>query len=176
MAWAWYDFGTAANTGALAALTAPVAAPALFAAMALAYPLSFFVKAADAWRWLVSPGGGVAVVVAGAGLIWSAGRRPGAWRLWAVLGAVFTAAILPYLARLFALPAGAAFHLTYLVGGRVFYWPFVFVAMGLGLAVRPAWRSVRGSSFLFVAAVVAYAVALRLYGPADFAALQMTGG
>jgi len=72
----------------------------------------------------------------------------------------------PYIARLYLTPPSSHFDLTYLVGGRVLYFPFTIVALGLA-----------GSKIPFPAIwLLAYANALRIYSPADFMSLSIVQG
>ncbi len=150
-------------------------------ALALAYPLSFVVKGhmplqvlfTEPLRWLLT-----ALVAAAGAWAWARGRRS---RLALALAASFVALISPYVLRLYLIPDGARFHISYILSGRVFYLAFTVLALALGYALagllrrgraswQPAWPAV-----LFVSLLV-YGRALWLYRPQDVAGLSAVRG
>jgi hypothetical protein len=144
--------------------------------LGVAYVLSFVTKPAPivvaglsgTARWAVAAGS----VLAGV-LLYRRGRD---WRLAACLAVILAAAVAPWIIRLYLTPANVHYDLAYLAWGRVLYWPFVVVALGLGLAGARIARAARGRWALAAAGLLAYANGLRLYEPADFQALAMAQG
>jgi hypothetical protein len=103
-------------------------------------------------------------------------RRDRAWRLAACLAVILAAAVAPWIIRLYLTPANVHYDLAYLAWGRVLYWPFAVVALGLGMVGERIARAARGRWALAAAGLLAYANGLRLYEPADFQALAMAQG
>ena len=150
-------------------------------ALALAYPLSFFVRTvgllqflfAEPLRWIVT----AAVVLVAA---WGWGRwRRGPWRLAASLVAAFVVLVTPYVIRLYLTPDTVNYHISYVLSGRVFYLAFVAVALALGGAIarlsRPLWPR-RGARALLLLPLAAFLHALWLYDRADFLGLNVVHG
>jgi len=147
------------------------------ASLTLAYPLSFFVKPTEflrisfgePLRWLVTM-----LLLAVAILTF---RRSRAWRIWIFLAFSFAAAIAPYVIRLYLTPDSVSYHISYVLSGRVFYFPFVIIAMVVGQIIwQLSQRANIGLALtLLVAAAYAYAL-LVLYDKTDFMGLQVLQG
>jgi hypothetical protein len=139
----------------------------------VAYVLSFVTKPlpviaaglSSAVRWTIAAG-----AVLGAAWLY---RRDRAWRLMACLAVMLAAAVAPWIARVYLTPPGVQFDLSYLIGGRVSYWSFAVVALGLGLAGERIAGEGRGRLVLAALGLLAYANALRIYEPADFQAMAL---
>jgi hypothetical protein len=142
--------------------------------LALAYPLSFVVKPtgflricfAEPLRWGIT-----ALLLVVAILSY---RRTRAWRIWILLAFSFAAVIAPYVIRLYLTPDSVGYHISYVLSGRVFYLPFVIIAMVLGRIVWKLSQRVKISLALCPLVIVAYLHALFvLYDKTDFMGLQV---
>lgn len=145
-------------------------------ALALAYPLSFFAHPldflrlcfAEPLRW------GMTAVLLAAGIL-----PPGAgkgWRLNLGLVAAFVALVTPYVIRLYLTPDSVNYHISYALSGRVFYLPFVALALSLGRLVSWLCRPIRGRRWawlVWLAPLAAYVHALGLYDRTDFLGLSV---
>jgi hypothetical protein len=145
--------------------------------LAVAYPLSFFVKPteflricfAEPLRWGVTT---LLLVVA----ILSY-RRTRAWQIWILLAFSFAAVITPYVIRLYLTPASVNYHISYMLSGRVFYLPFVIIAIAVGQIVRMISQKANAGLVLHLFVAVAYSHALLvLYDKTDFMGLQVLQG
>lgn len=149
--------------------------------LALAYPLSFIAKTmgflritfTEPLRWEVT-----LVVLVGGVLLYKPGR---AWRLWLVLVLSFVAFITPYIIRLYLTPASVNYHISYVLSGRVFYLPFIIIALILGGVAATAHKHyvetpelTKLLSLLFMT-VYLHAL-LFLYDKTDFMGLQVALG
>ncbi len=145
-------------------------------ALALAYPLSFFVRTvgflqfcfAEPVRWAAT-----AALAVAAAWVW---RRNGKRHLDLTLALAFVVLITPYLIRLYLTPETVNYHISYVLSGRVFYLAFVPIALILGRAV--VWlssplRGWRGVWLLLLLPLVAYGHALWLYDRSDFLGLNV---
>jgi hypothetical protein len=147
------------------------------ASLALAYPLSFAVKPteflrisfAEPLRWAIT-----LLLLAVAILAY---RRTRAWRIWMFLALSFAAVIAPYVIRLYLTPDSVSYHISGILSGRVFYLPFVIIAMVLGLVVGKLVRRANSGLALCLLITVAYLHAvLVLYDKTDFMGLQVLQG
>jgi hypothetical protein len=145
--------------------------------LTLAYPLSFLVKPteflrtffAESWRW------GVTALLLAATIL--SYRRIRVGRIWIFLAGSFAAMITPYIIRLYLTPDSVGYDISYVLSGRVFYWPFVIIAMVLGQIVVQLSERARVGLALSLSAAVAYAHALLvLYDKTDFMGLQVLQG
>jgi hypothetical protein len=108
----------------------------LGASLLTAYPLSFGIKTYDflkasfdeSTRWLLT--GAILIALAAR---YRASRRG---RLPVVLALLFGALIAPYISRLYLMSGAINYHPSYMLGGRVFYVPFIAVALLGGYLVR----------------------------------------
>ena len=147
-------------------------------ALALAYPVSFFVKGheplqilfSEPLRWLLT-----ALMAAAAAWSWGKIRR---WRLALSLTIGFVALISPYLLRLYLVPDGVNFHISYILSGRVFYLASTFLALALGWAVAQVVRRLppRARAVALLLSLLAYGHALWVYEPQDVAGLAVVRG
>jgi hypothetical protein len=147
------------------------------ASLTVAYPLSFFVKPpeflrasfAEAARW------GMTMLLAAVSVLFC--RRTRAWRLWIFLALSFAALITPYVMRLYLTPDSVNYDISYVLSGRVFYLPFVVIAMILGHIVWTLSQRANVRLVLYPLVAVAYVYALLvLYDKADFMGLQVLAG
>jgi hypothetical protein len=147
------------------------------ASLAVAYPLSFFAKPTEflrvsftePWRWGISM-----LLLVGAILSY---RRTKAWRTWIFLALSFAALIAPYIIRLYLTPDSVSYHISYVLSGRVFYLPFVIIAMAVGQIVWKLSRRAKVGLALCLLVAAAYAYALFvLYDRTDFMGLQVLLG
>jgi hypothetical protein len=147
-------------------------------ALSLAYPLSYFVNPlgflricfSEPLRW------GLTAVVLGAGAFC---RNDRASRLSLALLFSYLALITPYVFRLYLTPDTVNYHISYALSGRVFYLPFVVVALALGRLVSGLYRPIRGRRWawlVFLLPAVAYVHAFWLYDRADFLGLNVVRG
>ena len=145
-------------------------------ALALAYPLSFFARTLDFLRicfsepvrWTMTAG-----LLAAGVLLWKNDRR---WRLILALALFHLALITPYIIRLYLTPDSVNFHISYALSGRVFYLPFVAIALALGWLISRLYQPLRGrwwAWLVWLAPLAAYAHAIWLYDKADFLGLNV---
>jgi hypothetical protein len=142
----------------------------------LAYPWSFLthptallqVAFAEPVRWVVTLG-----TLASWAWLYTPGRD---WRVRSALGLSFAALAAPYIIRLYLMPPGVHYDLSYVLTGRVFYLPFVILALVWGAfvsdvlgALRTPWKR---SLALLPAGAYCYAVGV-LYQPHDFMGLAV---
>jgi hypothetical protein len=148
-------------------------------ALGLAYPLSFVIKPLEFLRICFSEPArwGLTAVMLGAGI--ASYREGHAWRLTLALLLSFLACITPYIIRLFLTPATVNYHITYALSGRVFYLPFVIVALAWGRLVSRLYGWIgdrRGARLLWLVPVAAYGYALWYYDRTDFLGLDVARG
>lgn len=147
------------------------------ASLALAYPLSFFVKPAEFLRICFTEPFRWGITV----LLWAVAvlsyRRTRAWRIWVFLALSFAVVITPYIIRLYLTPDRVGYHISYVLSGRVFYLPFVVIAMAFGQIMWQFSQRVKVDLLIYLSAAVAYAYALLvLYDRTDFMGLQVLPG
>jgi hypothetical protein len=146
--------------------------------LGLAYPLSFFAKTmgflricfSEPLRW-----GMTLVLLAGGILLYKPNRT---WRLQLALALSFVALITPYIIRLYLTPDGVNYHISYVLSGRVFYLPFILIALIWGGIVAKLYEDYvaqrKLASLLPVLSVAAYFHALlALYDRTDFMGLEV---
>jgi hypothetical protein len=148
--------------------------------LGVAYPLSFLAKTqdflrisfAEPLRW------GMTLALLGAGVLSYKPNR--AWRLRLALTLSFVALIAPYIIRLYLTPDGVNYHISYVLSGRVFYLPFIIIALTWGGIVARLWREQKEHKLVWLLpllSVAAYFHALLyLYDRADFVGLQVLRG
>lgn len=149
--------------------------------LAVAYPLSFFVETMDFLRISFAEplrSGITLILLAGGILLYKPGR---AWRLRLVSALSFVAFIAPYIIRLYLIPDGVNYHISYVLTGRVFYLPFTIIALIWGeLTAELYERHIRErqlARLLPILPVAGYAHALFvLYDKTDFMGLQVLRG
>jgi hypothetical protein len=145
-------------------------------ALALAYPLSFFVKPLEFLRFCFSEPlrWGMTVTVVASGVLFCRNNR--AWRLALALLLAFLVLIAPYVIRLYLTPDTVGYHISYVLSGRVFYLPFTVIALVLGWLVSELYSRIgewRQAWLLFLPAIAAYGHALWLYDKTDFMGLNV---
>jgi len=145
-------------------------------ALALAYPLSFFVRPLDFLRLCFAEPvrWGMTVLLLALGL-WLC-KNDKRWRLCLALALSFSALITPYIIRLYLTPDSVNYHISYALSGRVFYLPFTMIALALGEFASRLYRLLRGRRWawlLLLAPLAAYGHALWLYDRSDFLGLSV---
>jgi hypothetical protein len=145
-------------------------------ALGLAYPLSFFAKTIDFLRFCFSEPvrWSMTTVLLAIGVLF--GTHSKAWRLILTLALSFLALITPYIIRLYLTPDTVNFDISYVLSGRVFYLPFIAIALAGGLAVSWLCRPLQGRRWAWLALLLpaaAYGHALWLYDQADFLGLNV---
>jgi len=148
----------------------------------VAYPISFFVPPipflTNAFSEPVRWGLTLALLAAGVSLFKFRKQAP----LWLVLVLSFTALITPYIIRFYLMPASVNYDISYVLSGRVFYLPFVILALVEGMLLSNLFQSrfMQGRVvgwLLALAAMGAYLYALLiLYSPRDFMGLSVLHG
>jgi len=146
--------------------------------LGLAYPVSFFVHPmaflqfsfTEAVRW------GLTLTLLASGIILY--RPTPSWRTWLVLAFSCAALFTPYIIRFGLMPPGINYDLSYVLSGRVFYLPFILIAlMWSKLSVDFYEKYLIGypwGRFLSVLPLGAYLYALLfLYKPVDFMGLAV---
>ncbi|MBN2303134.1 MAG: hypothetical protein JXQ72_01575, partial [Anaerolineae bacterium] len=142
-----------------------------------AYPLSFGIKTYDflrgcfseTTRWLFT--GAVLIMMI---VRYAPGR---AWRLAVVLLLMFGALITPYVSRLYLMSGAINYHPSYMLGGRVFYVPFIVIALFWGYLLRGPVRDRRFRYGLVVAGLGLYLHAVFfLYDSSDYMGLAVSQG
>lgn len=148
-------------------------------ALALAYPVSFFVPTVEflqalfvePLRWAMT------VVLLGFGIL--ANRTSRDWRISLVLALSFLTLIAPYVIRLYLTPDTVNFDVRYVLSGRVFYLPFVVVSLALGRIAARLFQPLQGRvwAWLFVLLpLAAYVHGLWAFDAADTPAWQVVLG
>ena len=146
--------------------------------LGLAYPLSFFVHPtaflqftfAEPVRW------GITLGLLSSGIVL---YKPNPnWRTWLVLMFSCAALITPYIIRFGLMPPGVNYDISYVLSGRVFYLPFIVIAlMWSKLWVDFYEKYLKGypwGRFLALLPLGAYLYALLfLYSPGDFMGLAV---
>jgi hypothetical protein len=177
-----YDFGQYGvetmrlfTPGSVSALVSSVLS--FGASLALAYPLSFAVKPTEFLRFSFTEPLRWAITTLLLAVAILAYRRTRAWRIWTFLALSFAALIAPYVIRLCLTPDSVSYHISYVLSGRVFYLPFVILAMALGFIVGKLVQGVNAglALCLLVAAAYLHAVVV-LYDKTDFMGLQVLQG
>jgi hypothetical protein len=148
-------------------------------ALALAYPLSFFVPTVEFLRVLFTEPlrWGMTVVLLGFGIL--ANRTSRDWRLALVLALSFMALIAPYVIRLYLTPDTVNFDIRYVLSGRVFYLPFAVVALALGGIAARLYQPLRGQVWAWLLLLLplgAYVHALWAFNAADTPAWEVVLG
>jgi len=149
--------------------------------LAVAYPLSFFVKTMDFLQISFAEplrSGITLILLAGGILLYKPGR---AWRLRLVLVLSFVAFITPYIIRLYLTPGSVNYHISYVLTGRVFYLPFTIIALIWGGLIAELYerhiRERQWAGLLLILPVAGFAHALLiLYNQTDFMGLQVLRG
>jgi hypothetical protein len=148
-------------------------------ALTLAYPISLFARTqgllricfAEPLRW------GMTALLWVVGILFAKDHK--GWRLLLTLVLAFVALITPYIMRLYLTPDTANFDISYVLSGRVFYLPFVVIALILGWSISHLWRALqarRGAWLLILLPLIAYVHALWLYDKTDFLGLNVVTG
>jgi len=148
--------------------------------LGMAYPLSFVAKTlnflrvcfAEPLRWGITLG-----LLAGGILSYKPDKT---WRLRLTLALSFAALIAPYIVRLYLTPDAVNYHISYVLSGRVFYLPFIIMALtwgGIVARLRGDFQDRRLAWLLSVLSVAAYSHALLfVYDRRDFMGLQVVRG
>ena len=146
--------------------------------LGLAYPLAFFVKPMgflqicfdEPMRWILT-----SAFIAASVVFYRPSRT---WRLHLVLALSFSSLITPYIIRLYLSPEQVGYHISYVLWGRVFYLPFVVVALVWGAITNELHRrSVWNTVLLTLSGVAGYGHALFvLYEKTDFMGLAVLSG
>jgi hypothetical protein len=145
-------------------------------ALILAYPLSFLIRTLDFLRiCFIEPvrWGMTVLLVATYVRLY---RNTKAWRLHLALSIAFAALITPYIIRLYLTPDTVNYDISYALSGRVFYLPFVIIALLLGQLVSAAWLFLRQHRWGWLGWLVplfAYSHALWFYNRNDFLGLNV---
>ncbi len=118
-------------------------------------------------------------LTSGGGTVGVQSRLSRLWRLFVVLALSFAALIAPYVIRLYLSPSHVGYHIAYVLWGRVFYVPFIIVALAWGSIA--GWIHQKGAVFvapLIVLGLAGYGHALLvLYDKSDFTGFAvLTGG
>lgn len=143
-------------------------------ALTLVYLPSFFVQPMDMlqflfsepWRWWVT-------ALAGLAGVFAISRR--SWRILLIALLSFAALIAPYILRLYLMPPGVFYSPEYILSGRVFYTPFLLLALGFGAAARKI-ESIgrRWTGLIFFIGGLSYVWAMLFtYRPSDFLGLSV---
>jgi len=145
-------------------------------ALGLAYPLSFFVRPAEFLRFCFSEPmrWSLTSALLAAGIL--SGRDSRAWRLGLALALSFLALITPYIIRLYLTPDTVNFDLSYILSGRVFYLPFLALALAGGLVAAGLIRALPQPLAYYLLpflSLLAYGHALWLYDRTDFLGLNV---
>jgi hypothetical protein len=136
--------------------------PSFFAGQITSLQLLF----SEPWRWWLT-------ALAGALVMFALNRQ--SWRKIFMVLLSFSALIAPYILRLFLMPPGVSYSPEYVLSGRVFYIPFVMLAIGFGMAsnriesTNPRWTL----RILIFLGGLAYAWAILSYQPSDFLGLSV---
>jgi len=141
------------------------------ASLALAYPVSFFTRTSEMLRACFEEPGRWLISLAVFAVAWRI-RWPARSALAIALTAV--ALMTPYILRLYLMPDAASYHISYVLSGRVFYLPFLLIAILAG--VMGARLEARTLRWLGCAAAIAYASVLLVYNRSDFLGLQVVPG
>lgn len=147
--------------------------------LCIAYPLSFFTQSMEFLRLCFSEpmrwGMTLMVVAIGTFLY----KPSNSWRLWLVLVSCYVTLITPYILRLYLMPCGINYHLSYVLSGRVFYLAFTMIALILGKLAADLyeWRAYKIPWLLPVLSAVGYIYAFCItYNRCDFMGLQVIHG
>ena len=183
-----YDFGRYGiethrlfSPGFISALTSSALSSGL--SLGVAYTLSFFVKPQDFLRICFSQPlrWGMTVTLLTGGVL--SYRPTKTWRARLVLTLSFVALITPYIIRLYLGSDSMNYHISYVLSGRVFYLPFVVIALIWGETVARLYGVCakehtfsQAAWLLPVLSVAAYVHALFLYGRRDFMGLAVLQG
>jgi phage shock protein PspC (stress-responsive transcriptional regulator) len=143
-------------------------------ALTLVYLPSFFVHPmgilqflfSEPWRWWITALAGLAVA-------FGINRRNG--RIILVVLLSFAALIAPYILRLFLMPPGVFYSPEYILSGRVFYIPFLLLALGFGMAaskIESIGRRWTGLMVFLGGLSYLWAI-LFTYQPSDFLGLNV---
>lgn len=147
----------------------------LGASLLAAYPLSFGVKTYDflrecfseTTRWMLTLAALLTLAAS-----YKANRRG---RLPLVLSLTFGALIAPYVSRLYLMSGAINYHPSYMLGGRVFYVPFIAVALLAGYLLHDLARDDRfRGGLLLVAGGLYLHAAFFLYNQYDFMGLAVS--
>jgi len=140
-----------------------------------AYPLSFEIKTYDflkacfseTTRWLLAFVALSAIVVSY--------RMNWRWRLLTVLVLLFGALSIPYVSRLYLMSGAINYHPSYMLGGRVFYIPFIAVSLLAGYLLSSLMSNPGFSLGLLIIGMIYYIHAtFFLYTPTDFMGLAVS--
>ncbi len=168
------------NVGFIAAFVSSALSFGL--SLGLAYPLSFFVipltflriAFSEPIRW-----GLTLALLAAALILYKPGKRI---RIWVVLVLSFATLITPYIIRFYLMPVGVNYDISYVLTGRVFYLPFVILAIMGGILIAELYASRFMKNHLSelllpIVSLGAYLYALLvLYSPQDFMGLSVLHG
>jgi hypothetical protein len=148
-------------------------------ALTLAYPISLFARTQDLLRICFTEPlrWGMTALLWAVGILFAKDQK--SWRLLLTLLLAFVALITPYIMRLYLTPDTANFDISYVLSGRVFYLPFVVIALILGWSISYLWRALqarRGAWLLILLPPIAYVHALWLYDKTDFLGLNVITG
>lgn len=148
-------------------------------ALALSYPISLFARTQDLLRFCFTEPlrWGMTALLWVVGILFAKDQK--VWRLLFTLILAFVALVTPYIMRLYLTPDSANFDISYVLSGRVFYLPFVAVALILGWGISHLWRALqmrRGARLLMLLPPIAYVHALWLYDKTDFLGLNVITG
>lgn len=146
--------------------------------LGVAYPLSFFVKTLDFLRvcFAEPPRWGMTLVLLVGGILLYKPNKT--WRVRLVLALSFAALITPYIIRLYLTPGKVSYHLSYVLSGRVFYLPFIIVALIWGGIVPKLYMGhAKGRKLTWLLPLLSLAAyfhaLLALYDKTDFMGLQV---
>ncbi|HEX3049679.1 MAG TPA: hypothetical protein VHP83_03410 [Aggregatilineaceae bacterium] len=141
----------------------------------VAYPFSFEIKTYDflkacfseTTRWLLA-----LVVLSAIAVSYRLNRR---WRLLTVLVLMLGALSVPYVSRLYLMSGAINYHPSYMLGGRVFYIPFIAVSLLVGFFLYSLMSNPGFKLGLLVMAAAYYIHAMFfLYTPTDFMGLAVS--
>jgi hypothetical protein len=150
-----------------------------FFTISLAYPLSFFVKPmafmqncfGETYRWLIT------IILTITGIMTYKQNKQ--WKLCLALFLCFVSAITPYIIRLYLIPPEINYDVSYILTGRILYFPFIVIAVCFGYLFSLLVKQLkpRLTCIIYMVLCAAYANALLfLYRSADFVGLEVLHG